>query len=156
MRFTVFFHTVIHLWIPEMLFLWSSKYTLWKFQEFSLTEKIFREINSLVTSLVKTLVSRNFCQKRVRENSRNFHIVHCTVGKNKKFSLSKKTRSNQFFTSLFSKTVTFTKFLRWMRRDNSRNFQTVYCNFTWNQINVVCWWIRAKKMLAWQWYNGFT
>ena len=35
----------------------------------SLTEKIFREINSLV----KPLVSRNFCQKSVRENFRNFH-----------------------------------------------------------------------------------
>ena len=48
---------------------------MWKFQKFSLTEKIFREINSLVTYLVKPLVSRNFCQKSVRENFRNFHIV---------------------------------------------------------------------------------
>ena len=40
--------------------------TVWKFQKFSLTEKIFREINSLVTYLVKPLLSRNFCQKSVR------------------------------------------------------------------------------------------
>ena len=35
----------------------------------------FRQINSLVTYLVKPLLSRNFCQKCVRENSRNFHTV---------------------------------------------------------------------------------
>ena len=28
-------------------------------------QKIFREINSLITSLVKTLLSRNFCQSSV-------------------------------------------------------------------------------------------
>ena len=39
----------------------------------SLTWKIFRQINSLVTYLVKPLLSRNFCQKCVGENSRNFH-----------------------------------------------------------------------------------
>ena len=37
--------------------------------------KIFRQINSLVTYLVKPLFSRNFCQKCVRENFRNFHTV---------------------------------------------------------------------------------
>ena len=37
----------------------------WKNQKFSfLIEKKFREINLLVISLVKTLLSRNFCQKR--------------------------------------------------------------------------------------------
>ena len=34
----------------------------------SLIEKIFRQINSLLISLVKTLLSRNFCQKYVRLN----------------------------------------------------------------------------------------
>ena len=33
------------------------------------TKKIFREINTLVTPLVKPVVSRNFCQKCVREFS---------------------------------------------------------------------------------------
>ena len=33
----------------------------------------FREISSLVTSLAKTLLSRNFCQKCVRVNFRNCH-----------------------------------------------------------------------------------
>ena len=49
--------------------------TLWKNQKFTLTEKIFRQINYLVISLVKTLLSRNFCQKRVRVNFHNFHTV---------------------------------------------------------------------------------
>ena len=37
--------------------------------------KKFREINLLVISLVKTLLSRNFCQKSVRENFRKFHTT---------------------------------------------------------------------------------
>ena len=42
----------------------------------SLSQNIFfRQINSLVTYLVKPLLSRNFFQKWVRENSRNFHTV---------------------------------------------------------------------------------
>ena len=51
--------------------------TLWKNEKFSLTKNIVRQINSLVTYLVKPLLSRNFCQKCVRENSRNFHTVSC-------------------------------------------------------------------------------
>ena len=41
-------------------------------REIDFHEKIFREINSLVTSLGKPLLSRNFCQKStsVRENFR--------------------------------------------------------------------------------------
>ena len=52
--------------------------------------KIFREINSLVTYLVKPMLSRNFYQKRVRENNRNFHNVmyHSTVWEMQKFSLT--------------------------------------------------------------------
>ena len=48
-----------------------EKPTVWKNEKFSLAEKIFREIDSLVTSLVKPLLSRNFCQKSVRENFYN-------------------------------------------------------------------------------------
>ena len=56
-------------------------------EKISLTKKIFRQINSLVTYLlVKMLISRNFCQKSVRENFRNFHTVPYTVWKNTKFS----------------------------------------------------------------------
>ena len=40
-------------------------FTLWKSEKLSLTEKIFREINSLnfISALVNPLISRNFCQK---------------------------------------------------------------------------------------------
>ena len=38
-------------------------------------QKMFRQINYLVISLVNTLVSRNFCQNRVRVNFRIFHTV---------------------------------------------------------------------------------
>ena len=51
---------------------------MWKNEKFFLTKKIFRQINSLVTYLVKLLLSRNFYQNCVRENFRNFHTVqHC-------------------------------------------------------------------------------
>ena len=38
--------------------------------------KIFCQIISLLISLVKTSLSRNFCQKCVRVNFRNYHTVH--------------------------------------------------------------------------------
>ena len=44
----------------------------------SLSPKKIRQINSLV--LVKTLLSRNFCQKRVTVNFRIFHFPHCAAG----------------------------------------------------------------------------
>ena len=49
-------------------------------------QKEFRQINSLVISLVKPLISRIFCQKCVRLNCSIFHSV---VWKNDKFSLTK-------------------------------------------------------------------
>ena len=53
----------------------SQVMTVLKNENFSLTEKKIRQINYLVISLVKPLLSRNFCQKCVRENFRNFHIL---------------------------------------------------------------------------------
>ena len=86
--------------------------TLWKLRKFTLTEKIFRQITYLVISLVKLLLSRNFCQKCVRENSRNCHTVkHHTVEITEIYSHLEKISSNQLFSNFFSKTVTFTKFL---------------------------------------------
>ena len=41
--------------------------------------KIFREINYSVTSLVKALLSRNFCKKFVTVNFRHFQTVHLTL-----------------------------------------------------------------------------
>ena len=50
----------------------ESKFlTVWENGKFTVTQEKFRQINSLV----KTLLSRNFCQKSVTVNSRNFHTV---------------------------------------------------------------------------------
>ena len=52
--------------------------TLWKLRKFNLTQKIFRQNTYLVISLVKLLLSRNFCQKCVRVNFWNYHTVEIT------------------------------------------------------------------------------
>ena len=49
--------------------------TVWKNVKFTFTEKFFREINSLVTFLLKTLLSRNFYGKSVRIIFHHFHTV---------------------------------------------------------------------------------
>ena len=54
----------------------------------------FREIDSLVTSLVKPLLSRNFCQKSLRDNFRNFHTMF--------FVKVKVTIINSFIISIFN------------------------------------------------------
>ena len=60
----------------EREFLWKFLLlTVWKNKEFTVTQKFFRQITSLVFSLVKKLFSRNFCQKCVRINVRNFHVL---------------------------------------------------------------------------------
>ena len=56
-------------------------YTVWKNDIFSVIGQFIREINSLVTYLVKTtLLPRNFCQSSVGVNFRKF----CTVSPLKK------------------------------------------------------------------------
>ena len=49
--------------------------------------KKIRQINYVVISFVNPLLSRNFCEKSVRVNFRNFHTV---VWKNAKFTLTEK------------------------------------------------------------------
>ena len=91
--------------------------TIWK-NEKTLNGKIIRQINSLVIYLVKPLLSRNFCQKMVRVNFRNFHSVSMphSVEKREILSHLKDISSNQLFSNLFSKTVTFTKSFTKMRQ----------------------------------------
>ena len=46
-------------------------------EKLTLANEQYRQINHLVILLVKALLSRKFCQKRVRVNFRNFHsTVH--------------------------------------------------------------------------------
>ena len=69
----------------------------WANDKFTLTD-FFRQINYLViSSLVKPLLSRNF---------RNYHSNSAAQQCGKPRNIS----SNQLFSNLFSKTVTFTKF----------------------------------------------
>ena len=77
----------------------NSYNIMWKNEKFALTEKIFRQINSLMISLVKMLLSWNFCQRSVRENIRNFHtaVVVCSHRKNISW--------NQLFSKTSLKTV---------------------------------------------------
>ena len=59
----------------KVAFFVPKLFTVWKNEKYTVTQKKFRQINSLVFSLVKTLLSRNFCQKSVTVNFRNFHTV---------------------------------------------------------------------------------
>ena len=53
--------------------------TVWKNVKFPLTKKLFRQINSLVTYLVKPLLSRSFAKNARERESRNFHTVLCRL-----------------------------------------------------------------------------
>ena len=65
-------NSLVHYYLAKTL------RAVWKNEKnYLITKEIFRQINSLVTCLVKPLLSRNFCQKCVRENSRNFYSVQC-------------------------------------------------------------------------------
>ena len=65
--------------------------------------------STLVFSLVKTLLSRNFCQKSVTVNFRKF--PNCVLWKNKlnKFTFAKK-KIREIVKSFLNKNFTFTKF----------------------------------------------
>ena len=90
--------------------------TLLKLRNFSLTKEIFRQINSMIY-LVKLLLSQNFCQKCVRENSCNFHnVCHDFFAKfPSKFNLNcfdgKKMLGSDFFA--FPHCARVRSFFRW-------------------------------------------
>ena len=99
-----------NIYIRKVLIFVKSKYfSIYDAEKrgIRLHQKIFRQINFLVTYLVKPLLSRNFCQKCVIENFHNFHTAKSTV----KRDHTQKFPWNQLFSNLFSKTFTFTKFL---------------------------------------------
>ena len=52
---------------------WSDGKIICLAVNFSFTENKFRQINYLVILLLKPLISRNFCEKSVKENFCNFH-----------------------------------------------------------------------------------
>ena len=78
---------------PRHVSCFHELFVMWKNEKFSLTKKFFRQINSLVTYLVKPLLSRNFCQKNAWERLPVISTMCCdsvTVWKNEEFCLTGK------------------------------------------------------------------
>ena len=68
------FSLIVAMWIDFTKFCFCMFFTVQcgKTRN-SLTEKKFRQITYLIISLVKAMLSRNFCEKNVRDNFCNFH-----------------------------------------------------------------------------------
>ena len=114
---------------PRHVSCFHELFVMWKNEKFSLTKKFFRQINSLVTYLVKPLLSRNFCQKCVRENSRTLH--------NFQFQFSLKFREinlycNADFTNIFTFGGKFRNFQMLLLLSHFAHLQSN----SWNQFFV--------------------
>ena len=98
-----------------------------------ITKKIFRQINYLVIFLVKTLLSRNFCQKCVRLNRSNFHTVTLWYRSLKKFVKSiliyKRIESFLFLNKLISRNFHTTYKIPW----NSFTRKLYYSELIWRK-----------------------
>ena len=121
--------TVAWKYLVKTIFtvIYSSKYTVWKLRKFSLTEEIFREINSLVTYLVKPLVSRNFYYLRKREsngNFQNFSLQYRSVVWKLRNFIATFPWNQLFAKELYSKLI-WRKKIAWQK--NSR-FSTLWIN----------------------------
>ena len=99
-RFT-YFHVIFakNAWerISVIFTLWVEKHEMPSHRNF------FREISSFVTSLVKMMLPRSFCQKYVRVNFRHFHCLRVTVWKLRKFAVTliwQKFRESNVFTKI--------------------------------------------------------
>ena len=66
---------VIRTSYSEKWKIYFHQFLLWKSRKFTLTGSFFREINYLLITLVKPILSRNFCQRGMRAgvNFYNFH-----------------------------------------------------------------------------------
>ena len=127
--------------MPYWLFTWC-RLTLWKNEKFTLTEIIFRQINSLVIYLVNALLSRNFCQKSVRVNFRNFHTVH--------FWFKIFQSQSQFLYWLLKPTI---------KQKNFANYIHTYCPRVHNFFNrgtrlyiLLCWF--SSRIITKPFYKG--
>ena len=65
----------ISFWEIDLLLDFFSRAQCGKTQNLLSLKKLFRQINSLAIYSLKTLFSRNFCQKAVRVTSCNFHTA---------------------------------------------------------------------------------
>ena len=116
---------------------------MWKNEKFGLTEKIFRQINSLVICIVKTLLSRKFCQKSVRLNFYNFHTVNSAQCGNYGNSLSRifgknfvkvKILLNKLLKSWFDEI-----FFRWERISRFSTLCTMKCRLSFSLFQTTGW-----------------
>ena len=133
--------------------IFSFFHTVRKLQKFTLTEKKFRQINYLVISLVKTLLSRNFCQKWVRVNFRSFR-TRLTLWKNEKFSLTeKKFRQITYLVIYLVKPMLSRNFCEKSVIENFCNFHTVQ----WRANAALCSWkiFREINYMIYHWMNQF-
>ena len=104
--------------------------TVWKNEKFSLTKKIFRQINSLSSDFFsKNITFTKFLEKMCETNSQQFS--HCAVWKNEKFSLTEKQfrQITYLFSNFFRKTNAFTKFL--LKKSEREILQFPHCA-VWN------------------------
>ena len=127
---TVLLNKLLKSWFHEIFFQWERIFeisTVWKLRKFSLTEEIFREINSLVTYLVKPLVSRNFYYLRKREsngNFQNFSLQYRSVVWKLRNFIATFPWNQLFAKELYSKLI-WRKKIAWQK--NSR-FSTLWIN----------------------------
>ena len=96
-----------------------------KNEKFTLTEKIFRQTNCLVTSLINTLLSRKFCKKKC--DSKFLQFTHCAQCRNLQIFphdfLQKFCQINFFTVKLYCKSI-------WRKifevGKNFRSYHTLY------------------------------
>ena len=122
-----------------------KRFTVWKNAKLSLTKKLFREINSLVTSLVKTVLPRNFSQKCVRENFRNFLTEHQITN----------------LVNFLSKTNAFTKCLRKKHEREFLQFPhcahcTAHCGVSENFVSPLNFSVKTIFTFTWMEINYFS
>ena len=114
-------------------------------------QKIFRQINSLLTYLVKPLLSRNICQKCVIANSRNFHTVHCAM-----HNFTAATIFSQIFRQINVLLKNFT--INWFDGKNLHGSESLV--FPHYDVHITVWKLREFSLTHfWQKFresNGFT
>ena len=104
--------------------------TVWKNKKFSRTKKIFRQINSLVTYLVKPLNSRNCCQKSfcVRFYVKSIFFFEFQ---------SVKIVANEKTTDIAYKTQCVYHQLGLVHREQCVQAQNGLCDMVWVQLSFV-------------------
>ena len=111
----------------NQMILFAQKITLWSLPNFCIMLYhvfffFFETLHYSVKSFTVKLISRNNSQ--VIQKFRKLHTAVCDLSVEKREILchQKNISSNQLFSNLFSKTVTFTKFLPKMRESKFPEF----------------------------------